>query len=100
MTLRHCAFSGCSKTVEHDDADLWPPEGWQHIWTSGDDPRIGALREGWYCAARPSGRVRALGYAYAWDGKRRVAALQRRQDEGRRERSAGGRGGVPVAHLR
>jgi hypothetical protein len=51
MTLRHCAFSGCSRTVEHDDMDLWPPEGWCHISTSGDDPRIGHLQEGLYCPA-------------------------------------------------
>jgi hypothetical protein len=50
MTLRHCAFSGCSKTVEHDDANPRRPEGWRYIWTSGDDPRIGPLQEGWYCA--------------------------------------------------
>ena len=51
MTLLHCVFSGCSRTVEHDDDDLWPPKGWSHISTSGDDPRIGHLREGWYCSA-------------------------------------------------
>jgi hypothetical protein len=27
------------------------PKGWSHILTSGDNPRIGPLQEGWYCPA-------------------------------------------------
>jgi hypothetical protein len=63
MTLLHCAFGGCSRTVEHDDMDLWPPKGWSHISTSGDDPRIGPCRRGFIapCMARRStGASRAL----------------------------------------
>ena len=49
MTVRHCSYSGCAKSVDWPDNALMPPEGWCHIWTSGEDPRIGYIQEGFYC---------------------------------------------------
>ena len=44
MTLRHCAFSGCAKTVDLPGVILLPPEGW--VWLDRWGPGV---PDGLYC---------------------------------------------------
>jgi hypothetical protein len=40
-----CCRAACDLTTADPEAD-----GWTYIWTSGTDPRIGWLKEGYYCS--------------------------------------------------
>jgi hypothetical protein len=65
MTTHTCTFTGCKRSIDLPDVILMPPEGWRYIWTSGDDPKIGIIKEGLYCEPHAEVIDRRIAQAYS-----------------------------------